>query len=135
MAVDASMLVARLREMANDYGQRLGEEFVSRAQQRCSRRSGDLADSIEVDSISDDGSNIAVHVIVGEDYAQYQDEGTGIFGPEGVPITPVTAKVLRFDWPAAGGIVFAHSVAGSPGTHFFSDTVKDWSNIVAAVGA
>jgi len=27
--------------------------------------------------------------------------------------------VLVFDWPAAGGTVFARSVAGSQGTHFF----------------
>ena len=69
------------------------------------------------------------------EYASYQDQGTGIYGPKGVPIRPVNAKVLawRAGWEytirppwkvASGGWVFAAEVAGSPATHFWSDNVN-----------
>jgi hypothetical protein len=69
-----------------------------------------------------------------KEYASYQDQGTGIYGPKGVPIRPVNAKVLawRSGWEyaykqtkqASGGWVFAAEVAGSPATHFWSDNVN-----------
>lgn len=139
MAVDTTRLEEALRAMAFDLDDRLGAAFVDGAQGRCSRRSGTLADSIHVTDVSDSGNSVTAHVIVdaqsenGEYYGQYQDEGTGIYGPDGAPIVPTSARVLRFDWPAAGGIVFAHSVQGSPGTHFWSDTVADWTTIVQSV--
>lgn len=130
MAVDTSGLEAALRDLAIQASQRLGDEFVSRAQGRCSRRSGNLANSIVADGPADNGSVISNHVIVGEDYGQYQDEGTGVFGPEGHRIEG--SPLLAFDWPAAGGLVIVHSIAGAPGTHFWSETVNEWPDIVAA---
>jgi hypothetical protein len=42
-----------------------------------------------------------------------------------------------FDWPAAGGVVFARSVAGAPGRHFFTEPMPErWhSAIFEAAGA
>jgi hypothetical protein len=69
------------------------------------------------------------------EYASFQDSGTGIYGPKGVPIRPVNAKVLawRSGWQyaykqskqASGGWVFATEVAGSPATHFWRDNVNE----------
>lgn len=113
----------------------VADAFVEGAQGRCSRKTGTLADSIQHDAPVFDGDRVTCIVTAGEglDYAGYQNEGTGIYGPEGAPIVPVNAKVLVFD-SAAGGVTFARSVKGAPGTHFWDDTVKDFPNIVASVG-
>lgn len=131
--IDSSGLRGAVTALADDLIQRLGDEFVARAQARCSRRTGALADSITVLGVTSSEGQSSCTVTVTEDYGRYQDEGTGEFGPEGGRIYPVSAKVLAFDWPAAGGVVFAASVAGAPGTHFFSDTVDEWPDIVGSV--
>lgn len=86
----------------------------------CSRRSGELAESIGADPWVDAGDRFTSSIFATAEHARYQDEGTGLFGPEGQRIYPTSGKVLAFDWPAAGGTVFFASVAGSPGTHFWS---------------
>lgn len=45
------------------------------------------------------------------DYAKWQDEGTGIYGPNRAPIRPKNAKTLRFK-NKAGKWVFARQVKG-----------------------
>lgn len=65
--------------------------------------------------------------------ARLTDEGTGLFGPLGQYITPVAAKALH--WISdSGQSVFAKRSAGS-GKHkgWFSDTVKDWPNVLDGV--
>ncbi len=125
-----------LREMALRLGDSLGERFVQQAKDHASRRTGAMADSVVAEAATMSGDTVTVHVEVGAEHGIYQDEGTGIFGPEGRPITPVRARVLRFDWPAAGGIVFAHSVQGSEPTRWWTKTVAMWDQIVrrASVG-
>lgn len=91
----------------------------------CSRRSGELADSIEMDPWSNDGTRYSSTIRATSDHARYQDEGTGIYGPEGTRIEAPPGGVLAFDWPAAGGVVYFKSVAGSPGTHFFMEPMPD----------
>lgn len=130
MPVDASALEQRLREMAVEEADKLADRVVEIAQSRCSRRTGTLADSISNEGAVSTGNGATAHVVVGEDYGKYQDEGTGIYGPEGTRIEG--NPLLAFDWPAAGGLVIVHSVAGSPGTHFWTDTVNDWPSIVAS---
>jgi len=135
--VNTDALKEGLQQYAVERLTAIADAFVEAAQGRCSRRSGALADSIKHDDPSNEGDRVSCVASAGNDevdYAQYQDEGTGEYGPEGGRIYPVSAKALRFDWPAAGGVVFAKSVAGAPGTHFWSDTVNDWSNIVSSAG-
>lgn len=57
------------------------------------------------------------------EYALAVEEGTGIYGPKGRPITPVQARVLRF--PVKGGrIVFAKSVKGRPATPYLRPALQ-----------
>ncbi|MFC1410408.1 HK97 gp10 family phage protein [Streptacidiphilus sp. N1-12] len=81
------------------------------------------------------GSNVTVEGtrVIGRigsplEYALYRHEGTGIYGPKGTPIVPVSAKFLRFPSSGtfgplnhgqvkasgAGTIVYARSVRGVP---------------------
>lgn len=51
-------------------------------------------------------------------YGQWVVEGTGIYGPYGVPIVPTTQPVMRFYWRKAGKYVVTPSVRGQPGQDF-----------------
>lgn len=108
----------------------VGQLMVDDTRQACSRRTGALADSVQCDDWADEGSRFTSVISAGRgldnpDVARFQDEGTGIYGPGGMRIYPASASVLVFDWPAAGGKVFAASVAGAPGTHFFTEPMPD----------
>lgn len=46
------------------------------------------------------------------DYANFHQQGTGIYGPRKEEIRPRTARALRI--PAPGGAMFVHSVKGTP---------------------
>lgn len=121
-----------LRELALRLGTRLGDEFVNEAQNNASRRTGEMADSVAADPPEFTGESVVVHVAVGAEHGIYQDQGTGIYGPEGVPITPRSARVLRFDSPILG-LVFAHSVRGSEPTRWWTKAVDAWRQIVMRV--
>lgn len=65
-------------------------------------------------------------------YAEYFHRGTGIYGPHGTPIVPVSKKVLKFrsrgnqtgSLPKERGTwVFARSVKGMPADPFLSDAL------------
>lgn len=122
-----------MREIGMTGMSRMTTEFVDRAQSRVSRRTGNTAASIHATDPVDLGNAIEARILVDEESGKYQDEGTGIYGPEGQPIQG--NPLLAFDWPAAGGLVIVHSVKGSPGTHFWTRTVEDWPDIVRAAGA
>lgn len=126
-----SVIEQRLQDLALAKADQIADAFVSAARGRCSRRTGALADSIQSLGAESTGTGASCFITVGEDYGVYQDQGTGVYGPEGAPIEG--HPLLAFDWPAAGGKVIVHSVKGSPGTHFWSDTVADFPNIVASV--
>ncbi len=55
-------------------------------------------------------------------YAEYQERGTGLYGPYRTPIRPKKAKVLRFQ--AGGRTVFARQVRGSRPRWFFRGSVE-----------
>jgi hypothetical protein len=129
MTVDVGGLPERVRQYALDRALTLGQAFVNAAQNNAPRRTGAGADSIAVDSVEETSAGIAVRVVVGEVYMTYQNEGTGIYGPLGVPIRPVAAKVLVFD-SAVLGLVFATSVRGTEPTHWFDRTIDQWPAIV-----
>lgn len=114
--------------------------FVDEVETNAPKRTRALVDSIEVSEpvVHSDRVTMTVRVTAksdeGDPYPTFQNEGTGIFGPDGVPITPKKpGGVLVFDWPAAGGIVFAKSVRGTEPTRFWDKAVDQWRNIVARV--
>jgi len=61
-------------------------------------------------------SSNGVQMTNSAEYAVYQNEGTGVFGPRGRMITPVNARVLH--WEKGGTHFFARSVKGVEGKHF-----------------
>lgn len=128
MGVDTSGLQRLLRERGRDIATRLGAEFVNTAQGFAPRRTGAGADSIEVQSVDENGDAFVIRIVVGEVYMRYQNEGTGIYGPEGTPIVPTNGKVLVFD--GIGGTVFTPSVRGTEPTHWWDRTVDAWPSIV-----
>lgn len=125
-----------LDRILGDYCERrlgeIAEEFVDTARGFSSRRTGALADSIEAEDVRRQRDRVTCRVFVGEEYGIYQDQGTGIYGPTGERITAASGGVLVFDWPSAGGTVFARSVAGSEPTRFWTRTVERWDAIVRA---
>lgn len=132
MAVD----VARIRQLVLDSALRraelLGEAFVNQARAYAPRRTGAGADSIEVATIDATSNGVRIRIAVGEDYMKWQNEGTGIYGPRGQPITPHRkGGVLVFE--GVGGIVFARSVSGTEPTHFWERTIDAWPSIVGSV--
>lgn len=134
MTVDVSGLQASVR----DYGQarvvELADEFVNAAKSFAPRRTGAGADSIEVTSIDATGDEYVAHVEVGEEYMAFQNTGTGIYGPRGVPITPQNGTFLVFPALIGGGMVFARQVRGTEPTHFWERAIDNWPRIVAGLG-
>lgn len=132
MSADTATLEALVRAHAREAGERLGEAFVEQLRSNMPYRSGDMQRSVEVESVEEGDSNVVVRVVVHSEYAVYQNYGTGIYGPDGVPIYPRTpGGVLVFDWPAAGGVVFLRHVAGTEPQHFWERTLDQWPQIVA----
>lgn len=78
---------------------------------------GQLASQIFVDPWAFDGSTFVSFARALTDYAQYTDEGTGIYGPTGERIYPVASKALHFF--GKYGEVFATSIAGQPALNWF----------------
>lgn len=120
-----------VRAYALDLARRSGQVAVNETKAAASRRSGTLADGISTTEPTLEGTRITQQITSAAPYSDFQDRGTGIYGPSGARIFPKTAKVLRFDSPAAGGVVFARSVAGSPGRHFFDEPMgQRWDDAV-----
>lgn len=123
--------VDQLREQvipdhAVDLVRRAADLCVQRTQDAASRRTGALVDGISHSEPILADPYVSCTITSAADYSSFQDQGTGIFGPSGMRIMPVNAKVLRFDWAAYGGVAFFRSVAGSPGTHFWSPMPERW---------
>lgn len=78
---------------------------------------GRLRASIEARQVVYRGQ-VAVLVGTNVNYAMFQHEGTGIYGPHGTPIVPVNGQFLRFRPKGSSGYVFARSVRGNPPTFF-----------------
>ncbi len=81
------------------------------AKQQTPINDGVLRGSI-TSKVTKEGNEMVGIVGTNLDYAPYQEYGTGIYGPKGVPITPKQSSVLRFK-TRDGQIVFARSVAGT----------------------
>jgi hypothetical protein len=64
-------------------------------------------------------------------YARMLQEGTGVYGPTGQPITPKNAKALAFE--VDGKTVFAKSVEGTPARkmlYFDDELIRTVKNIL-----
>lgn len=132
MTVDVEALREQVREYAEARAHALGDQFIEVLRGNMPRRTGDMAESAEVDSVRETSSGFAVSIIVRSPYARFQNDGTGIYGPDGNPIYPrKRGGVLVFDWPAAGGVVFARHVRGTEPTHFWERTLDQWPRIIA----
>lgn len=130
-------LADRIRQHALDLVDRAADACVIATQAAASRRTGELAAGIDHTQPIIQDPYVTCQITSAAEYSRYQDEGTGIYGPSGQRITPLRpGGVLVFDWPAAGGVVFARSVAGAPGTHFFTEPMPQrWSEcLLGSVG-
>lgn len=102
-----------------DIGRRIRNEAV----RRCPVDEGRLRASI-TNTVTVDGNRIIVRVGTVVEYAMAVHNGTGIYGPSGQRIRPVTAKVLSWQ-PRSGPRVFAKSVKGQRGNPFLTDAMKE----------
>lgn len=119
------------------------ETLEEAARGQCPIDSGTLAYSIAAKETDSTATRLTGVISTPKEYASWQDEGTGIYGPKGVPIRPVNAKVLAWQSKGPrsssilavspsrpgrlpmGGWVFADEVAGTPPTRFWSDNVTE----------
>lgn len=129
---------ALMRGLVEDWAvrrlERLATVFIQTVQDNAPRRTGDLVDSVRGNPVVVQPAQVTTTVEVEAEYGRYQDEGTGIYGPEGRPIRPTKpGGVLVFDWPAVGGIVFAREVRGTEPTRFWQKAVDAWPRMVAQV--
>lgn len=111
---------------------RRGRRVQNEAKRLCPVDRGDLRNSIVVELASDAGR---LTVIIGSrlPYAIFVHEGTGVYGPRGVPITARSSTFLRFPVrgmtsartraQTADGFVFARSVSGMPGRPFLRNAL------------
>lgn len=130
VSVNTAGVERLVRTYARDKAEALADRFVEVARGFAPRRTGTGADSIEAAAVAERGGGFTVEVTVGETYMKYQNEGTGIYGPDGSPIEAGPGGVLVFDWPAAGGLVFARHVRGTEATHWWDRAVLAWPQIV-----
>ena len=114
---------------------RRGEKVKSKAKRNLSRsprriNTGTLRSSITVQLLMVNGVPI---VRIGSPlfYAIFVHDGTGIYGPRGTPITPVSAKALVFPSKKFGaksgkfaGLVVVKSVKGMKPNPFLKDALS-----------
>lgn len=94
-----------------------GQLVVSEAKRQSPAADGSLRRSIIAKSPQKQAGNWIAKVGSGLEYAKYQEFGTGVYGPKGVPITPKRVKMLA--WKSKSGqMIFARSVRGSKKREF-----------------
>lgn len=122
-------VIQRMNEVADDAVQAMFLEMDRDGP----RDTGEMLNSLDVTNTENgEGGRIGRHVACPVEYASFQDEGTGVYGPEGTPIVPTTASVLVFYWAKTGRTMFLPSVQGSPATHWWSEKIARWGEYVAA---
>lgn len=98
-----------------------GRRVEAAAKRKVHVRSGRLQRSIKAKRDRVDGE-AAVSVEASAKHAKFVHDGTGVYGPTGLPIRPKSRSVLKF---RVGGLtVFAPSVRGQRGTHFLRDALR-----------
>ena len=141
-SVTTEGLLRELERYAAAKLERCAELLVDEIETHAPKRTRRLVESIETSQVTVYPTEVRMTVKVtatsdeGAPYPVFQNEGTGIFGPDGVPIRPKReGGVLVFDWPAAGGIVFARSVRGTEPTRFWDKSIEKWPDILRRVEA
>lgn len=99
-----------LRETGR-YVQAKAAKYPPKADSSSYRRTGTLGRSIAVGPVTQDAGSMYVEVGTNVHYAKYVEYGTGIYGPNGVPIRPKTAKVLAWRSTGAGMKLVAMGVS------------------------
>lgn len=66
------------------------------------KRTGTMGKSIAIDGPHVEGLTLVVYVGTNLHYAPYVERGTGIYGPKGTVITPVSAQVLAWRQTGSG---------------------------------
>lgn len=90
----------------------IGEEIKDRSGKLKSRNSFTLVRT---------GDHVELHLENSAgDYALFQHEGTGIYGPKKKPIRPKHGQFLVWEDPDTGELIFATEVRGTPGKKFLS---------------
>ncbi|QNJ55435.1 hypothetical protein SEA_PARIES_32 [Gordonia phage Paries] len=127
-----AVIAAEKSRLGNEWGRRVGRRVQNAARRRAPVDEGTLRNSIEyvVDVRGD-----RTHIVIGSPltYARYIHEGTGIYGPKGTPIVPVTRQALKFQVKGSSGRrrggdarwVFAKSVKGIRPNPFLIDALTD----------
>jgi hypothetical protein len=62
-------------------------------------------------------------------YRWWVHDGTGIYGETGQPITPVTAKFLRFEWH--GEIIYTKSVRGQKPNPYYDRAIESEKDTIS----
>jgi hypothetical protein len=101
-----------------------GTRVVNGAKQRCPVDSGRLRASITQESGSIGGQPVE-YVGTNVEYARFIHDGTGIYGPRGVPIVPKRARFLVFTPRGSSTTVFAKQVRGVKPTPFLAEALQD----------
>ena len=130
--INSSNIAADKSRLGQQWGHRVGRRVQNAGRRRAPVDEGTLRNSIEYVV---DVRPASTHVTVGSPlpYARYIHEGTGIYGPKGTPITPVTRQVLKFQVKGSTGKrrgkdaqwVFAKSVKGIKPNPFLVDALVD----------
>jgi HK97 gp10 family phage protein len=121
-----AMLMSQNGAVAKDLFRR-GKNVEAKAKKNLARHprridTGTLRSSISTQLLSL-GGKPAVRVGTNVYYALFVHDGTGIYGPHGMPIVPRTAKVLM--WRTKGGKkIFALKVKGMEPNPFLKDAVN-----------
>lgn len=99
---------------------RRGVRVQSAARRKCPKNHGTLANSINW-KIAGSGPNVRIEVGTNDRRAPWVHNGTGIYGPSHLPITPRHGSVLVFT--VRGDKVIVRSVKGQRGVPFLRDAL------------
>lgn len=121
------------------WGHKVGRMVTNSAKQKCPVDEGLLRNTIDY-TVDTGRERATVTVGTPVHYAKYVHDGTGIHGPHGTPIVPVTAKALKFRYSGPGGSkttpkekrgwVFAKSVKGQKPQPFLTDALREVMGII-----
>lgn len=135
--VDQTQLLALLSGPNGAVAKELTRRAIrveNRAKQLAPVDTGRLRSSISHELRQNRRATLVARVGTNVDYALAVHDGTGIYGPKGTPIRPVSDRVLRFPvrGPSPGGrsrsitatgFVFAASVKGTPPRPFLRNAL------------
>ena len=89
---------------------------------------GRLANSWKVSNKTENSTTVSTDV----PYANYPNDGTGVFGKRGSPITPKSPNgVMVFE--KNGKTIFTRKVQGQKGQKFVEKSIKDLENIIPLI--